>query len=85
MTHAAELAEGAVQLPIAFAVGPRRKLAEPMETNIDALDPLLGRTHPQRDWHPRDGRIVDLGLHLTVHANLGLDTENCPSPLPTTA
>jgi len=33
---------------------------------IDALDPLLGRTHPDRAWHPLDGRITELGLHLTV-------------------
>ena len=38
---------------------------------VYALDPLLGRTRPDRDWHPRDGRITDLGLHVDVDASLG--------------
>jgi hypothetical protein len=33
---------------------------------IDSLDPLLGRTYPNRAWHPLDGRIIELGMHLTV-------------------
>ena len=37
------------------------------------LDPLLGRTREDRDWHPQDGRITDLGLHVTVDASLGHD------------
>ena len=32
----------------------------------DSLDPLLGRTYPERAWHPLDGRITELGVHLTV-------------------
>lgn len=40
---------------------------------INALDPLLGRTQPDREWHPRDGRIVDLGLHVAVDPSLGYD------------
>ena len=38
---------------------------------IDALDRLLGRTLPDREWHPRDGRIIELGLHRTIDGTLG--------------
>ena len=37
--------------------------------SIDALDPLLGRTYPTRQWNPLDGRIVRLGLHRAVDPN----------------
>ena len=52
---------------------PQRNWLDLWKPTIDALDPLLGRTHPDRDWHPRDGRIVDLGLHLDVDPSLGND------------
>ena len=64
-----------MQLQIAFAVGPRRNWLNLWKPTIDALDPLLVRINPQRDWHPRDGRIVDLGLHLAVDSAVGLDVE----------
>ena len=70
---AAEIPAGPVRLQIAFAVGPRRNWLNLWKPTIDALDPLLGRTRPDRDWHPQDGRIVDLGLHLTTEAALGND------------
>ena len=71
----AELADGPVRLQIAFAVGPTRNWMNLWKPTIDALDPLLGRTHPAREWHPRDGRIVDLGLHRTIDPNLGYEVE----------
>jgi len=37
---------------------------------IDSLDPLLGRTRPDRAWHALDGRITDLGMHSTVDPTL---------------
>ena len=37
------------------------------------FDPLLGRTRDDRDWHPQDGRITDLGLHMAVDPSLGHD------------
>ena len=40
---------------------------------IDSLDPLLGRTYPDRAWHPLDGRITELGMHLTVDPALRYD------------
>jgi hypothetical protein len=31
----------------------------------------LGRTRPDRDWHPCDGRITELGLHVDVDPAIG--------------
>lgn len=70
---AAEISAGAVQLQLAFAVGPQRNWLTLWKPTIDALDPLLGRTRQDRDWHPRDGRITDLSLHVTVDPSLGHD------------
>ncbi len=42
---------------------------------IDALDPLLGCTEVGRDWHPRDGRIVELGLNVAVDSARRHDLE----------
>ena len=39
--------------------------------SIDGLSPLLGRTYPDKDWNPLDGRIVRLGLHKTVDPSYG--------------
>lgn len=73
VAHATEIPAGAVQLQLAFVVGPQRNWLSLWKPTIDALDPLLGRTRPDRDWHPRDGRITDLGLHVDVDASLGHD------------
>lgn len=73
VAHAAEIPAPAVQLQIAFVVGPRRNWLNLWKPTIDALDPLLGRTRPDRDWHPKDGRIVDLGLHVDVDSSLRHD------------
>ena len=66
VSDAAELPPGPVRLELAFVVGPGRNWLNLWKPTIDALDPLLGRTLPDRDWHPRDGRITELGMHLTV-------------------
>ncbi len=71
--NAAEIPTGPVQLQLAFVVGPQRNWLTLWKPTIDALDPLLGRTREDRDWHPQDGRITDLGLHVTVDASLGHD------------
>jgi hypothetical protein len=42
---------------------------------IDGLDALLGRTYPDREWNPQDGRIVRLGLHARTDQSLGHDVE----------
>ncbi|GAA2756331.1 hypothetical protein [Actinopolymorpha rutila] len=68
--HAAALPGGPVVLELAFTVG-RRNWLNLWKPTIDALEPLLGRTTPGRDWHPRDGRITELGLHLIEDLSLG--------------
>lgn len=73
VVDAAAIPDGAVQLQLAFVVGPQRNWLTLWKPTIDALDPLLGRTREDRDWHPRDGRITDLGLHVAVDPLLGHD------------
>lgn len=70
---AAELPPGPVRLELAFVVGPGRNWLNLWKPTIDALDPLLGRTRPDRDWHPLDGRITELGMHLRVNPAAGHD------------
>lgn len=69
----AEIPGGAVEPQVSFAVGPRRNWLNLWKPTIDALDPLLGPTRPGQDWHPRDGRITNLGLHLSTDPTLGND------------
>jgi hypothetical protein len=66
VAEAAKLPHGPVRLELSFVVGPRRNWLNLWKQTIDSLDPLLGRTYPNRAWHPRDGRITELGMHLTV-------------------
>ncbi len=73
LVNAHELREGAVALQLSFIVGPRRNWLNLWKQTIDALDLLLGRTQPSRAWNPRDGRIVDLGLHSAVDSILAND------------
>lgn len=61
-----QLPDGPVKLELAFRVGPQRNWLNLWKPTIDSLDPLLGATRPGRAWHPRDGRIIELGMHLTV-------------------
>ncbi|WP_374158956.1 hypothetical protein ACEWX3_06175 [Mycobacterium sp. G7A2] len=71
VADAGELPLGPVKLELAFVVGPRRNWLNLWKQTIDSLDPLLGRTYPDRAWHPRDGRITELGMHLTVDPAAG--------------
>jgi hypothetical protein len=73
VAQAVQIRAGGVHLQLAFVVGPHRNWLNLWKPTIDALDPLLGRTRPDRDWHPKDGRIVDLGLHVNVDSSLGHD------------
>jgi hypothetical protein len=69
VVSAAELPAGPVRLELAFIVGLRRfrNWLNLWNPTIDALEPLLGRDPSEnRAWHPRDGRITELGMHLTV-------------------
>jgi len=74
LADAAELPSGPVRLELAFVVGPIRNWLELWKPTIDALEPLLGRDlSEKRAWHPLDGRITELGMHLTVDHALGND------------
>jgi hypothetical protein len=75
VADAAQLPDGPLRLQISFLVGPSRNWMNLWKPTIDALDPLLGRTAPGRDWHPRDDRIVELGLHVVVDSSRRHDLE----------
>ena len=68
---AMELREGPVALQLAFTVGPGCAWTGMWKPSIDGLEPLLGRTYPDRDWNPQDGRILRLGLHRAVDPSFG--------------
>jgi hypothetical protein len=70
---AEEIPAGGVRLQIAFVVSPLRNWLNLWKPTIDALDPLLGRTSADRDWHPNDGRVTELGLHVDVDPSIGHD------------
>jgi hypothetical protein len=78
------LPDGPVGLHIGFRVGPTRNWTNLWKSTIDSLDRLLGRTMPDRLWHPRDGRITELGLSDHTDATLGHDVviSISASPLP---
>jgi hypothetical protein len=65
------LPDGAVILELGFVVGPARNWLDLWWSTLDGLGPLLGQSPAEPEWHPRDGRIVDLGLHCTVDPDLG--------------
>jgi hypothetical protein len=73
LADATELPDGPIALQLRFCVGPRRSWPNLWKPTIDALDRILGRTMPQRKWNPRDGRIVELGLHCRIDPMLGND------------
>jgi hypothetical protein len=71
VAQSGELPPGPVKLELSFVVGPGRNWLNLWKQTIDSLDPLLGRTYPDRAWHPRDGRITELGMHVRVAPDLG--------------
>ncbi|MFI0407322.1 hypothetical protein [Actinomadura sp. 3N508] len=73
LTEALPLPEGPVRLHIGFVVGPRRQWPNLWKPTIDALGRILGRTSPDRLWHPLDGRIVQLGLSARTDPEIGND------------
>ncbi len=73
LAGARTLSEGPVAVELSFTVGPRRNWINLWKPTIDSLGPLLGVTSPGRSWHPRDGRIIGLGMHHHVDASLGHD------------
>lgn len=73
LADAVQLPEGPLTLQLAYVVGRRRNWLNLWKPTIDALDRLLGRTRPGRDWHPLDGRITELGLHCRMDDSTGND------------
>lgn len=65
------MARVTVSLQVAFTVGARRNWLNLWKPTIDAMEQILGRSQPERQWHPRDGRIVELGLHHAIDPALG--------------
>ena len=64
---------GPVRLELAFAVGPTTNWLSLWKQPIGSLDPLLGRAGSGRAWDPLDGRITELGIHLTIDPAVGYD------------
>ena len=62
----------AVAMVIAFTVGAGRAWPNLWKPAIDATGQILGVPGPRR-WHPRDCRIVELGLSVEVDPSLGWD------------
>nr|WP_228768787.1 hypothetical protein [Mycolicibacterium malmesburyense] len=75
VAEATEIPAGPVRLELAFVVGPGRNWVNLWKQTIDSLEPLLGSTYPERAWHPLDGRITELGMHLTVDGDLQNDVQ----------
>jgi len=75
VADAAPLPPGPVRLELAFVVGTSRNWMNLWKETIDALDPLLGRTYPDRAWHPLDGRITELGMHVEIDRSAGYGIE----------
>ncbi|HEX5617811.1 MAG TPA: hypothetical protein VFX51_05300, partial [Solirubrobacteraceae bacterium] len=75
LASAEVLPPGPVGVQLALTVGPDRRWTNAWKSTIDALEPLLGRTYPDRDWNPQDGRIVRIGLHVTVDDGIGHEVE----------
>jgi hypothetical protein len=62
-------------MQVSYRVGPRRRWNNVWKQSIDALGPILGLVTPDNPFHPLDGRIIRLGLHQTVAADMGFDVE----------
>lgn len=70
--QAAPVEPGPVAMTIAITTGPGRNWTSLWKPLIDAFGPVLGED-PARPYHPRDDRIVSLGLHHHTDEGLGHD------------
>ncbi|MFI6823509.1 hypothetical protein ACIBJE_21535 [Micromonospora sp. NPDC050187] len=70
--QATQVNAGPVRMQVAVTTGPSRNWANLWKPLLDSFGPVLGE-HPLQPFHPHDDRIVDLGLHHTVDAELGHD------------
>jgi hypothetical protein len=66
-----ELPAGPVGVQISLTVSPERSWPNLWKMVIDALDPVLGRSFPDDEYDPRDGRVVRLGIHVCGDASVG--------------
>jgi hypothetical protein len=73
LARAVQLPAGPVSLQLSFVIGPTRNWLNLWKPSIDALGTLLGHSRPNHLWHPRDGRITELGLHVSTDPNLRND------------
>lgn len=65
------LPAGPVAVHLGFRVSPQRNWATLWKPAVDALGGLLGLEDPGRRFHPRDDRIVQLGLQQVVDPSIG--------------
>jgi hypothetical protein len=70
--QAATIDPGPAGLTIALTTGPGRNWASLWKPLIDAFGPVLGED-PTRPFHPRNDRIVSLGLHHTIDTAIAHD------------
>jgi hypothetical protein len=68
----APASSGPVRMQIAVTTGPGRNWAKLWKPLLDSFGPILGGD-PVQPFSPYDDRIVDLGLHHGVDADLGHD------------
>ncbi len=73
LSSAEPIPEGPVSLHLTFTLGPGRNWMNLWKPAIDAFERILGRATPERPWHPRDDRIVELGLHSRTDTALRHD------------
>ena len=62
-----QIPAGPVRLELAFVVGHTMNYLNLWKPTIDALGPLLGSDNSGREWSPDDGRITELGMHVSVN------------------
>jgi hypothetical protein len=70
-TQATTEPEDALELQISFRVARRRNWASLWKPAIDSLGSILGNDPAGRPFHPRDDRIVLLGVHRTIDDSMG--------------
>ncbi len=65
------LKPGAVELQLIWKCSSQRNWISLWKPTIDAMGPVLGEPDPHRPFHPNDGRIVSLALHLHTDNSIG--------------
>jgi hypothetical protein len=73
LAGAQQLPGGPVGVQISLIVDPSRSWPNLWKMAIDALDPILGRSFPDDEWDPKDGRVVRLGIHVREDRSVGWD------------